>query len=344
MTDCLSGVTVIVPAYNEEHGIGSVLAQLGQVMQESGSAYEIIVVDDGSTDGTAQVARQAGADRVLACPRRGPAAARNTGVDAANGEIVLFTDADCEPAADWLAQMLQPFADADVTGVKGTYRTRQPEAVARLAQCEFEERYDRLERLPFIDFVDSHAAAFRTLALRKAGGFDPAFPYANNEDVDLSYRLARAGCKLVFNRRAVVSHRHPANWRAYLRLKVKRGYWRMVVYRLHPGKALRDSYTPQLLKAQVLLVFLTAGLAVLAAIWPVLGWAACACLGGLALSAIPFARMVAKRDPPIAVWAPLFVWGRALAFAVGVSGGLVGMLLFRATLSDRAAETSVDTE
>lgn len=323
--------SIIVPAYNSRGTIASCLeALLHQSVPPS--EYEVIVVDDGSTDGTEEIVREYDVT-YLPQPHRGPAAARNLGVARAAGDIVLFTDADCEPAADWLAEMLHPFADPDVAGVKGTYRTRQREVVARLAQCEFEERYDRLERLASTDFVDSHAAAFRVRALRKVGGYDPAFPHANNEDVDLSYRLARAGYRLRFNRRAVVYHRHPADWWAYLRLKAGRGHWRMVVYRLHPGKALHDSYTPQLLKLQVLLVYLIAGLAVLAVIWPVLGWAAGACLGGLALSAIPFTRLVARRDPEIANWAPLFVWARALAFAVGVASGLVGMLLFRPTLS-----------
>jgi len=336
-------ISVIVPAHNAAEILGDCLAAL-QAQTLDRAQYEIIVVDDGSTDRTAEAAREAGADRVLVLPHRGPAASRNAGVAAAAGEIVVFTDADCEPVADWLAEILRPFSDPCVSGVKGSYRTRQREVVARLTQCEFEERYERLDSQPVIDFVDSHAAAFRVQALREIGGFDPAFPYANNEDVDLSYRLARAGYKLVFNRRAAVYHRHPADWRAYFLLKVRRGYWRMVVYRLHPDKALRDSYTPQLLKVQIMLTYLSTGLAVMATIWPVAGWAAAACLGGLALSSIPFTRLVAQRDPDIATWAPLFMWVRAVAFAAGVAGGLAGMLFFRRALSSVEGGAAMNAE
>jgi len=320
--------SVVVPAYQAAAVIGQCVRSLQQqtVVREE---YEVIVADDGSTDATAAIAREAGADRVLTIAHGGPAVARNVGIAAARGEIILFTDADCEPLTDWLAEMVRPFADPEVMGVKGVYRTRQREVIARLAQCEFEERYDLLERTQKIDFVDSYAAAFRAKALRESGGFDPAFTQANNEDVDLSYRLARQGYTLLFNRRAIVYHHHPARWRAYLRLKARRGYWRMMVYRLHPGKALHDSYTPQLLKAQVILVYGCLALGAGALVRPALGWAAGAALGALGLSALPFARLAAHRDAGVAVWAPLFVWARAGAFAVGVLAGLAGMVLFR---------------
>lgn len=317
-----------MPAYNAADTLPGCLAALS-AQTVPRPEYEIIVADDGSADDTAAVAARHGADRVLRCPHRGPAAARNAGIAAASGDVILFTDADCEPAPDWLAEMLRPLEDGRVSGVKGSYRTRQREAVARLAQCEFEERYDRLEREPSIDFVDSYAAAFRSATLREAGGFDPAFPQANNEDVELSYRLAQRGHRLVFNRRAVVYHRHVATWPAYLRLKARRGYWRMLVYRRYPGKALRDSYTPQLLKVQVLLVYLAAGLALLAPVWPWLIWGAGLSALALCLSAWPFTRLVRRLDRPVAAWALLFVVLRACAFAVGVLAGAAAMFLGR---------------
>jgi glycosyltransferase involved in cell wall biosynthesis len=329
---CRPEVSVVIPAYQAAEKIRASLRALNRqtVLRQR---YEILVVDDGSTDGTADCAREGGADRVLALLHQGPAAARNAGLEAAEGEFVLFLDADCRPSPDWIEQMLRPFADPRVMGVKGALLNEQREVVARLAQCEFEERYDRLESRAFIDFVDAGAAAFRRDLLLRFDGFDPAFPYANGEDAELSYRLARAGNRFAFNRRATVYHDHPAGWWPYLRLKASRGYWRMVVYRLHPGKALRDSYTPQLMKLQVLLACLSIGLIVLALAFPLLAWAAAACVGGLVIGAVPFTRLVARRDPGVAPWAPLFVCARALAFAVGVAAGLIGMLFFRPALS-----------
>ncbi|MFP4346334.1 MAG: glycosyltransferase, partial [Anaerolineales bacterium] len=265
--------SVIVPAYQAADVVGACVEALAQQSLPR-PRYEILVVDDGSTDETAVVARAAGADRVFVIAHGGPAAARNAGIEAARGAILLFTDADCLPARDWLLRMTAPFKAPGVSGVKGAYRTEQQEIVARLAQCEFEERYDLLARQETIDFVDAYAAAFRRSALDEGGTFDVAFTQANNEDVDLSYRLAEAGHRLVFNREAVVYHRHPASWWRYLRVKTRRGYWRMLVYRMHPGKALQDSYTPQTLKLQVLLALLALGCVGLGFLWPAFLWGA----------------------------------------------------------------------
>jgi glycosyltransferase involved in cell wall biosynthesis len=312
--------SVVIPAFNAEATLPACLSALQCQTQPPG---EIIVADDGSSDDTAGVARRLGAT-VVSHLHQGPAAARNLGIQWARGEIVLFTDADCEPAGDWVEQMVKPLADPAVIGVKGVYRTRQRQVVARLVQCEFAERYDLLARAPNIDFVDTHAAAFRASALREVGGFDPAF--IGNEDVDLSYRLARAGHKLVLNRQAVVYHHHPDTWSQYARLKMSRGYWRMMAYRRHPGKVWRDSYTPQLLKVQVLLSFLAMSAAAVAVVWPVSGWVAIGFLASLLASAIPFARTVASAEPDLTGWAFPFVVLRAFALALGSAVGPIGMV------------------
>jgi cellulose synthase/poly-beta-1,6-N-acetylglucosamine synthase-like glycosyltransferase len=322
-------ISVVVPAYNAAATLPVCLRALER---QTLLSDEVIVVDDGSTDESANVVKGHAA-HLLQQLHQGPAAARNLGTQSAKGDLVLFTDADCEPTADWIEQMVAPFADPRVMGVKGAYRTRQRQVVARLVQCEFEERYDRLERFGAIDFIDSHAAAFRTEALREIGGFDPAFPQANNEDVDLSYRLAQTGSRMLFNRRAVVYHRHPATWIKYLRVKIKRGYWRMMVYRLHPGKAWHDSYTPQLLKIQALLVGLGFISSITVLLWPISAWLTLACLSTLVLSALPFTRVVARREPALVMWAPFFILVRAWSLAIGAAGGTVGMFFFRPTLS-----------
>ena len=323
-------ISIVIPAYNAAQTLPACLAALQGQTHPPG---EIIVVDDGSQDQTVQAARAYGV-QLLEQPHQGPAAARNLGIRQARGDIILLTDADCEPESTWVAEMTRPFADPQVAGVKGSYRTHQQERVARLAQCEFEERYDLLERLATIDFIDTYAAAFRVTVLNEIGGFDPAFPRGvTSEDAELSYRLARAGCRLIFNRRAVVYHWHPNTWYAYLRRKIKFGYWRMIVYRLHPGKALRDSYTPQLLKVQIVLMYLVLGLAGLAFVFPTLVWGAVAALIVLCLSAIPFARRAAQQDNALVMAALVFIVMRALASAIGVAGGIVGLFFFHPVIS-----------
>jgi len=90
-------VSVIVPAYNAARTLGACLEALGQQTMPR-EQYEIILVDDGSTDDTAQIAGRYAGVKVLKLARnRGAAAARNAGIAAAQGELLLFTDADCIP-------------------------------------------------------------------------------------------------------------------------------------------------------------------------------------------------------------------------------------------------------
>jgi glycosyltransferase involved in cell wall biosynthesis len=313
--------SVIVPAYNAERTLGACLAALNsQSLPRAG--YEIIVVDDGSADGTAAIA-QAGADRYIRQANAGPASARNRGAAEARGEIILFTDSDCEPARDWLEQMTAPLADPAVAGVKGAYRTRQRALAARFAQAEFMDRYELLLKSPSIDMVDTYAAAFRRNIFQEAGGFDRSFTAANNEDTELSYRLCAQGCRLVFNPRAIVFHQHPESFARYLRVKFWRGYWRMVVYRLFPEKAVKDTYTPVVIKVQTLMMALALGLLPPALLWPGLLLAALLLAVGILVTSLPFAVLAFRLDPAVGLIAPLAVLARAFVFATGSIYGIL---------------------
>lgn len=242
--------SIVIPAHNANKTLSDTLIALKH-QSISPDDYEVIVVDDGSTDETAALAHRFGANCINQ-PNRGPAAARNNGVRVAKGDIILFTDADCIPDWDWIRQMTLPFQNERTVGVKGAYRTRQTELAARFAQAEFEDRYDLLKKVAAIDMVDTYSAAFRQEVFITIGLFDESFPVANNEDTELSYRLCAAGYLLEFNPRALVYHRHPDSFTKYLILKFKRGYWRMVVYRNYPKKAFKDTYTPVTIKLQTL--------------------------------------------------------------------------------------------
>src|SRR5512142_1220020 len=112
-------ISVIVPVKNGADTLGDCLqALLSQTGLAYGSDYEIIVVDDGSTDGTARLAESFGVT-VHRQANAGPASARNAGAMLARGRYLAFTDADCTPAPDWLYEMVKPFEDPSVVGVKG---------------------------------------------------------------------------------------------------------------------------------------------------------------------------------------------------------------------------------
>ncbi len=315
-------VSVIVPAYNEAKVLPDCLAALHE-QTVSRETYEVILVDDGSTDQTAAVGEEWGV-RVIRQAQQGPAAARNSGAQAACGELLLFTDADCAPAPDWIAEMVKPFDDPAVVGVKGAYRTRQRTLVARFVQIEYEGKYERMQGAGDIDFIDTYAAAYRRDVFLQTGGFDTQFPTASVEDQEFSFRLAEAGHRLVFNPHAVVFHRHPETWRAYWRRKFGVGFWKVRVLAHHPGKAVSDSHTPQLLKTQIGWAMGLPVAALLAGRGRVGGrrglalWAA-----GFGLLIAPFVRRAWRKDPEVAVVSPLLLWLRAWALGLGLIGGLL---------------------
>ncbi len=287
-------ISVVVPAYNAAKTICNCVRALTRQSVPRGT-YEVIVVDDGSTDETASMAEAAGA-RVVRQSNQGPAAARNRGVAAACGDLILFTDADCEPATDWIERMSAPFADPRIMGVKGAYRSLQREPMARLAQAEFEDKYARLRRHETIDFIDTYSAAYRRSVFLQAGGFDETFPLASVEDVELSFRLAEQGVRLVFAPEAQVYHAHVTSLVHYMRRKARYGFWRALVYRWHPGKIQGDTYTDPVLKIQFALVGL-GGLGVVGALIDA-RFLLVTLLAGLALVAttLPFAARTWRRD------------------------------------------------
>lgn len=307
--------SVIIPAYNARHTISASLSALHQQSVPQ-SQIEIIVVDDGSKDGTGDLAAQMGATVLRLAKNSGQAAARNLGIHHAQGEIICFTDADCVPQPDWLAQLTAPLhANPAISAVKGVYGTRQPELTARFVQAEYEDKYDRLRRFPRISFVDTYSAAYRRAVLREVGGFDERFPVA--EDRELSYRVAAAGHEMVFQPQAVVYHQHANNPRAYFMKKVLNGYWAGQAVNFFPERRKEDSYTPQLLKLQVGLMGMMLATAVISPLFPLFLLAFALTLGTFLATTLPFVRKTWPKDRAVALTSPIFLALRALALGIG---------------------------
>lgn len=312
-------ISVVIPAYNAEQTLGACLRALGsQTIPRD--QYEVIVVDDGSTDATAAITQAAGA-RVIRQPNQGPAAARNHGVEAAQGDLILFTDSDCEPALDWVEQMAAPFANPEVAGAKGVYRTRQREWMPRFVQLEYEDKYDRLSRQSRIDFVDTYSAAYRRSVFLDNGGFDPVFSTASVEDQELSFRLAQKGYRLVFVPAAIVYHRHDRTLAEYARRKFGIGYWKALLVKWHPEKLMRDSHTPQTLKAQIALLGLLGVALFSTPVWsPAFGLAGASAIA-FVLTTLPFLFKVLRREPSLTLLALPALTCRAAALGAGLVAG-----------------------
>jgi cellulose synthase/poly-beta-1,6-N-acetylglucosamine synthase-like glycosyltransferase len=214
--------------------------------------------------------------------------------------------------------MVAPFRSGTISAVKGAYKTRQKSLVARFAQAEFEARYRQLATAEYVDVVFSYSAGFRREVFRAIGGFDTSFPVADNEDTDLSYRLATAGFKIKFNPSAIVYHQHPSTLRQYLRKKQSRAYWRVMVYKRFPRKAIRDSYTPQTLKVQIGAVGLGVGAVAAMPFIPTASYVAALAAALFTITALPFIWQLPREDPGLRAVAPFLLICRAAVMASGL--------------------------
>ncbi|TAK22411.1 MAG: glycosyltransferase [Chloroflexota bacterium] len=323
MASALS-IDVIIPARDATRTIGACLRALRQEGVPS-AVHHLIVVDDGSRDDTARIAEEHGAT-VLHSGGRGPAAARNVGLRASTTQVIAFLDADTEPRSGWLQALTRPFADPGIVAVKGRYHSRQRELIARYAQLEFVEKYERLASAPSVDFVDTGTAAFRRDSLNAIGGFDESFREPSAEDVDLGYRLQASGGRLAFAPNAGVWHQHPTSLLAFLHRKARYGRYRAAVYRAFPRKAVSDSYTPRLTRPRILLAAIVLVLIPVATIVAEVRAVALFALFLHGATTVAIAARTWKSDRPLALAAPGIALATSVAQVIGLGMGLVDLL------------------
>jgi glycosyltransferase involved in cell wall biosynthesis len=317
-------ISVIIPAKDAEQTLGGCLqALLHQDNLQFGHDYEVLVVDDGSTDQTAEIAESYPV-RVIRQANDGPATARNRAVRSAMGSLLAFTDADCAPSPDWLLKLIHPFNDPEIVGVKGAYRTHQTALVPRFVQLEYEYKDARMRGLPSIDFIDTFSAAYRKDVFLQNNGFDESFKNPAVEDIELSFRLARKGYHMAFEPDATVFHQHDRNLAEYLHRKYMIGFWGAHMLHWTAEKFISDARTAftQRLEIGLLAIMLVA--LPLIAIWPF--YASLAFLAALAfllLVTSPLQAFIAKRDPQVLSIATGMLIARAGALGVGLLKGFL---------------------
>lgn len=335
MADVISNVivnmvSVIIPAYNAEKTIRGCLDSL--MKQDYTEGYEVIVVDDGSTDSTSKIVSEYKDVRFTRQKNAGPAAARNKGASQARGDIILFTDSDCIPESNWITEMIKPFRNSsDIVGVKGRYKTRQREITAKFVQLEYEDKYNYMQKNDHIDFIDTYSAGFKKNVFLEMNGYDTEFPVACAEDVELSYRLSNKGFKMVFNPDAIVYHIHPNKLSHYLKKKFKFAYWRMIALKKNPNKAIKDSHTPQIMKFQVFFPPVIFGSAILATKYEGFLYFSLTLLVLFVLTTFPFVFRSCKSDLIVGLLSPILFFFRASAQFLGILGGIVWIIRKKTT-------------
>jgi len=236
--------SVVVCTYNGGHRMLACLSALRGLNYPN---YEVVVVDDGSTDDTVEVVGEFDDVRLISLDHVGLSAARNRGMEEAKGEIIAYTDDDCEPDAAWLLWLAHAFSENEWDACGGPNLPPMPEGVdqwehvdeAVVASSPGAPSHvllgdEEAEHLPGCNLV------VRKEALMAIGGFDVKYRVAG-DDVDLCWRLREAGYRMGFSGAAFVWHRRRTTlWRYF---KQQRGYGKAeaLLMRDHPDKFRRGS-------------------------------------------------------------------------------------------------------
>lgn len=261
--------SVIIPTYNSAPTLGALLTSLeGQTLSD----FEVIVVDDASTDDTPGVANRHQCRYIRLEENRGPAHARNLGAAKSSGEWLVYTDADTEFTPDTLAQIDRVLGQCEADALVGTY-------AGEPANRGFAPRYKALWEYCIIDrrlLVDKNGVmatdawaprpgVVRRAAFEAVGGFKTSFTGADLEDVEFGYRLSAAGYRIMLAPNVRIRHHYPATVMKEMRAFARRvAIWmRMLTTRRKLDK--HGEGTPQQALAHVLgfgaFLLLVAGIA-----------------------------------------------------------------------------------
>jgi GT2 family glycosyltransferase len=205
----MPAASVIVPAYNQSRHLAHCLTA---ILREARDDVEVIVVDDASTDDTVEIAQASGVRVVGSATNRGPAHARNLGVQHASAELLIFIDADVVVAPGGIGRMVALMREMpDVDAVFGSYDTR-PHARSLVSEYRnllhhFTHQTGNVEAATYW----AGCGAIRRRAFERAGGFDERADLHYIEDIELGHRLRRSGARIRLDKQLLATHRK--HWR-----------------------------------------------------------------------------------------------------------------------------------
>jgi glycosyltransferase involved in cell wall biosynthesis len=240
--------SIVIPAHNRPKQLGQCLEAIA-TLKFPLTRYEVIVVDDGSTDDLAPVVVPL-LDRLritlLRQPNSGPAAARNAGAAVATGRYVVFTDDDCRPAPEWLRALADKLAVNPECAIGGKIANGLPENLFSTAsQVMVEYLYRQWNRDPDdAFFIASNNLAVARARFVEIGGFDVTFPLAAAEDREWCSRWRSLRGRLIYAPDAVVHHFHAHTLKTFLRQHFNYGRGAMVFRAVRRRSATRLEAAP----------------------------------------------------------------------------------------------------
>jgi GT2 family glycosyltransferase len=226
-------VSVVVCSYN---GAATLEACLRSLLELDYPDYEVILIDDGSTDQTRAIAgRYAPSVRAIPQENRGLGVARNVGLRAATGEVIAYTDSDCVADPDWLTLLVHQLQTTGAAAVGGPNLSPDDGRVAACVGAAPGQPAHVLESDQVAEHVPGCNMAFRRAALEAINGFDPVYRKAG-DDVDVCWRLQQAGMWITYAPGAFVWHHRRQTPLAYLRQQAGYGQAEALLRFKHPDK------------------------------------------------------------------------------------------------------------
>jgi len=268
-------ISAVVPVLDGKHQLERSLPPLFDALRD-GRLLEVLVADDGSSDGSGDFARSLGAT-VVTTERRasGPSLARNLAAKQAKGTVLLFVDADVVVHGDAVARVQETFADEAVGTVYGSYDNEPADRGYASLYMNLRHHFGHRERRDDVDTFWAGLGAIRRDAFVKVDGYDAAaFPYPSVEDIDLGRRLRAAGTRIRRDPSIQGKHLKRWTWWQVVHTDVMRRAlpWSQLMRRF-PG-AFRDLNvsSSEKLKALLALAFVVCGPLVGFGLLPIWAW------------------------------------------------------------------------
>ena len=212
--------SVVIPFFNNRQTLESTVRS---ILACEPAPDEIILVDDGSNDGSEKIAKDLPV-RLVKRNHQGRAAALNAGIECAQGDLILFTDADCIVPADWVAKLVEVMDDRQWAGVGGNLLPGKITAVETAKILPYIHEFEQgrqLEGAYTRYCLNGNNMALLAQALRAVGGFDER--YLHGADADLTRRMLEAGYRLFRTTRITTTHLKVDSISAFLRTCFRRG-------------------------------------------------------------------------------------------------------------------------